>query len=194
VFLAESDFSTGASRVWELGASPGSSRLLAEGPPFAAIGNLQYRPGERDALFAPFQPEIGGTIGYTSKDFAQIAERYELSPRRPELALSGTAPGTVVLELEGAHPFGVALLLFGSQALYQPVEVALAPFPGAPPFFTGMDASTTQILPLLLFADANGELALPFHDDGSLTGLLAFQMVVGDPFGNLLATSTAALN
>jgi hypothetical protein len=197
LYLGESDFFSGAARVWRLGATPATSTLLAEAPPFFAIGNLTFRPGFRQAEFAAFQPSFGGTLTYTSKDFVSVAERLEVTPARPTASLSGpglVGPGQVDFALSGAYPFGLVLLLWGPQGLYDPVETAYFLSPGQPPIFTGMDVLTTQILAIPFFADGNGELGFPFTNDGTLTGLLALQGAVFDVFGNLVATSTAALN
>jgi hypothetical protein len=194
VYMAESDFGSGASRVWRIGATPATSLLIAENDPFFAVSGLELHGGPTAAAFAPYQPAHGARLGYTTNDFLSTPTRYVVEPARPEATLSGpglAGVGQVDLAVTGAAPFGVLFVMYGPQATYDANETAH--FLGGPPFFTGLAPLTAQLLAVPFFTNASGDVGFPFFNDGSLTGLLALQGAVLDVFGTLSST-TAALN
>jgi len=194
LYLAESSFTTGSSLLWQVRSTRATSHLVAESGAFTSIGNLEFVAGQAPALFAPYQPDFGGTLRYTSTDFSMTFTRQFVTPARTELALVGpgtSGPGPFDLEITGGPAGGVALVLYGPQSLLAPVETGFVTGVTAP-LFSRLDAFTFVYGPLLGL-DGNGEASLGFVNPGTWVGTAAVQAIVVDPLLGVVGTSTLAL-
>jgi hypothetical protein len=194
LYLAESSFTTGSSLLWRVGTTRATSQLVAESLAFTSIGNLEFHSGVAPAWFAPFQPEFGGTLRYTSTDFGSTFTRYAANPARPELALTGpgaSGPGAFDVEVSGGPALGLALVLYGPQSLLAPVESGLVTGATAP-LFSRLDPFSIVYGPLLAL-DGSGAASVGYVNPGTWVGIAGVQAIVVDPLLGVVGTSTLAL-
>ncbi|MSR63218.1 MAG: hypothetical protein EXS08_12315 [Planctomycetes bacterium] len=192
LFLAENNFTSGANRIRRVLGSALQSPVVLEGRNGLSLANLTLRSNSDPALFAAYQPASGGSLFYTTTDFAVLAERIVLTPLRPSASVSGpgtSGPGPFDVALAQGPPGGSARLYVGPSARYHSLESALL-FRGLPLFF-GLDLPTTSGVPGLLRLDALGNLAQGYLNPGTYQGLFALQFLVLDAQGHVAGTSSA---
>jgi hypothetical protein len=194
LYLAESSFSTGGSFLFEVKSTRATSNLIATSGLFTSIGGLEFVSGTAPAQFTPYQPTFGGTLRYTTTDFFSFSDRYEVTPARTELALSGvgvTGAGPFDLDITGGPAGGVAYTIYGPQSLLAPMEIGYVTGVTAP-LFTRLDLFTFVYGPILAL-DGNGEATQSFVNPGTWQGTAAIQALIVDPFLGIVGTSTLAL-
>ena len=195
LYLSETNFDVPTNRIRLVGPSQTSSPTLVAGDPFLTGSNLEFLEGDGVARFLPYQPATGGRLVYSTTDFGAVNERKALDPARPVASVAGpgtSGPGTVTFDVAGAHPGGTFLVVFGPQATYGPLEVALFQQGSALPLFTGLATNTLGFVPFFLPVDASGAGSFTFYNPGGLENLLVLQALIGDASAKTLGTSTAA--
>jgi hypothetical protein len=197
LLLLENNFATGENRLRLVLGPAAASPVLVEGEPFRAMGNLSVHSGPGPALWRPFQPEAGGRVGYTTTDFASVAERATVLPLRPTLTLTGPGtqgPGTFFASLEGGPPDGSAIVLLGARADALASERAVVELgaAGRLPLLLGLGRRSLAALPGRLALDGSGEVFQPYDNPGGLEGSLAMQLLLFDAAGRAAGTSETA--
>ncbi|MEZ5978541.1 MAG: hypothetical protein R3F34_10015 [Planctomycetota bacterium] len=170
-------------------------RPWSPGPTFNTISGLEFVPATTGATFTPFQPQHGGTLRYVTTDFFSTWERYEVRPARPTLSLTGVGvggPGPFDVVVDAGPANGLALVVYGPQSLYSPVELPIVTGLFAP-LFTGLDPFTFLYGPYLPL-DAAGHASIGYVNPGTWIGNAAIQAVCVDPLLGIVGTSTTALN
>ncbi|NOT31325.1 MAG: hypothetical protein HOP15_12840 [Planctomycetes bacterium] len=197
LYLVENNFASGANRIRRVLGAPAESPILVEGQPFRSLANLSLDAGTGPAQLRAFQPLSDAVLTYTTSDFVDPPERFELAPRRPALALSGpgaSGPGPFTLRLEHGPASGLArVLLFRAAGAQAPERVHLVAglplFLGVAPHLFGL---ATLAGPELFRLRANGGLELDYTNPGGLEGQLAAQLVLYDSAGRVAGTSNVA--
>lgn len=192
VFVAENVFSTGANTLLRVGPTRATSEELVTGTLGFSLSNLELVEPTGGAVFAPFQPEFGGALRYSTNDFAGTIARNRVRPDRPEVALTGpgaVGAGAFAVELTGAPTSGVAVFVFGAQSLYSPVELPY--LFGGQPVLSGIDVGTAIIGPIVS-TGASGAASLAYFNNGSLIGTAAIQAICVDPLLGIVGSSSTA--
>jgi hypothetical protein len=184
----------GVNRVVRVFQSAALSTVLVEGPSFHYLSDLEFLSDPCGALFQGWQPQCGGTLRYSSVNFVDQAHRAELTPSRPQGALTGAGagpgPGPIAFEVAGGPPAGFAQVFFGPSATVVSPELAHV-FPGALPLFTGLSLGSVALAGGVVPLDAAGAAQLLSYDPG-LDGVITVQAICFDGTGLAVGTSTAA--
>lgn len=196
LYMADSNIGTGTSRIVRVNGSLSSSQVVLTGTGGLWYSNLELVTAPGGAIFGAYQPTEGGTLRVNATDFAGFAERSQLRPARPTLALSGpglSGPGPFTVALGGGPPQGHLVLAFATQdhALASEIPLLLG---GVAPIFLGLDLAHAFLVPGSYPLDAQGAAAPGFTNPGGLEGLLALQGLVLDPSLFPLGTTAVALN
>ncbi|MAB79199.1 MAG: hypothetical protein CMJ89_07580 [Planctomycetes bacterium] len=191
LFVAENNFATGVSRIRRLPAGSSTGTILVEGQSFFSISGLEFVSDAGTAVFEPFQPSGHSTLRYHTSDFVTDIERKSVQPLRPTFSLEG--PGTTMVgdfdaSVEDGPLSGFAVIAYGPQALFDPMEAAI-PFGGIP-LFLGLDLPSMTVFQTILSLDAAGALQQSFFNSGGLFGFAA-QMVMINADLSLAGSSTA---
>lgn len=192
LYIAECNFGLSTNRVRRVGSNQATSPIVVDTGALSIYG-MQFLTGTTAATFDAYQPSSGVRLVYGATDFFSASERSIVSPRRPQLALSGpglSGPGTITLTVTGGVPNGCAYMLYCQQALLLPGEVPY-PYPGFL-FHTSFFLPRTKRLPFLLPSDAAGTSLLQIYNPGGLGGLHAYQFLVGNPGGDFVGSSNSA--
>lgn len=192
LFVAEGNFGLGVNFVRRVGVDQASSPIVVDAGSKSILG-LHFRSGPSAATFDAYQPGDGPRLIYAATDFFSASERSILRPKRPVMTVSGPGTvgvGAVTLSVTGGVPGGTAFLLLCRQSALFPVEQ-----PQALPTFlwhTRFDPTQTRrVLRLPLACDANGTAVLQVFNTGGLTGLNAYQFMVGGTGGVFIGSSNS---
>ena len=179
VLFAENDVGSGANRIRRLPASGGIASILHEGAIDDWIDRLRFAPQPAPAVFAAFQPDLGGSLSYRSTDYLTTpleTSARSLRPARPQLDVAG--PGTqgaglVTLSATGAPPASLGLVFFGPAAGLGPEWTF---YPASDPLFVALLPTAIWLAPVSIQADASGDGAIDFESPG-LVGAFALQLL-----------------
>jgi hypothetical protein len=191
LYLLENDFASGLNRIRRVQGGAAQSPILLEGPPFRSLGNLSFHSGPLAQRFLPFQPETGGTLHYTSTDFANPPERAALTPARPAADLTVAVSGTVDLDLSLGPPAGFARILFAPRSAVLALESTL--FVNGIPMHLALERQQLAWLPGLFPLDTNGALHLRLPDPAGLASQWTLQLWLYDAARRPVGTSDVAM-
>lgn len=184
VFLAESRFGA-TSTVLEF--HPAGARVGAVVRSSNFLSNLELRSGGGPGHFHAYQPQSGVFLHYTNGDLVTVR------PARPQASLVTVGPSTT-LELAGAPANGSMLVLWATQAGFDPGESAHALFPDFL-FVSGIPLPQIRRAGALVPIDAGGSASWPIAFLPAQHGAsLVFQALVLDRTGTrFVGASNAAL-
>ncbi len=194
LYMAESSFGAGTSRIVRVNGLPAASPVLLAGTGGLWYSNLEVQTAPGGPVLAAYQPAGGGTLRVNATDFAATSQRSALRPRRPSLALQGPGlggAGPFQVVFGGGVPLGQGMLAFAFDAFALAREVPFS-LGGAPPLFLGLDLGHAFLVPVTYGLDAGGAGTASFTNPGGLEGVLALQGLVLDPFPR--GTTPVALN
>jgi hypothetical protein len=189
LYMAEVNFSLQIFRVLQVDTSPAQSiELVTATHP---IAGLHFRELGGLATFDAYQPGTGVVLRYTTGDLFQgVWEHVTVSPRQPELVLSGpgvNGVGPVTLTLTHGVPGGTAFLVYCRQSLLSPTVQAW-PFHGFL-WHTRFDPSRTRRVNFFLPTDPEGTTELTLFNPGNLKGQWGYQFLVATPAGEFVGAS-----
>jgi len=183
-FLAESVFNV-SNRVLELDPAGNLVEAVVTSPDF--LSNLELRRGAGPGHFHHFQPADGVFLHYNNGQIVTVR------PRRPLGEIQANGP-VVTFRVSDALPNSAMLVLWGSQASWDPNESSYGLFGGFL-FHTGLPLSEIRRMPFLTPIDADGVGEFSYYDPGHLGGTLVFQGLMLDGGGTVpIASSSAAPN
>lgn len=190
VYLAENNFGSGTNRIWNVSGSQASSELLYEGPTGDWVTIDRFDTGTGPGVFAAYQPEAGsGRILAGRTDFFSFDDRFDLTPKRPELNITSAPFGTstsFTLDVTDGRPNSPMILVYGLTPAPGTPEVSV--IPGVLPLLSDFDLGSLEIFPFPLLLDGSGEVSLPFVAD-SISNV-SFQGLVLDEGFFGVATTT----
>ncbi|TAJ23571.1 MAG: hypothetical protein EPO68_02790 [Planctomycetota bacterium] len=194
LYMAENNYLTGSTRIRAVTASEANAPIVVDALPFGWITNLELRHGADAAVFAAYQPASGGRLLYNNTDFLSSWTRSEVTPLRPQLALSGpgaSGAGALGLDVSGGVPGGVALFAAAPTASLLSVE---APFPllSAVPLLSPLALAEVVVLPVINGLDGQGAASRVVPHQGDLLGVLTVQALLLAPDLTPSATTNAA--
>ncbi len=187
VFLAESVYGS-TSRILELDGSSGELvDTIAQGPDF--LTRIELMRGNDVGHFHAYQPADGVFMHYDNG-----TEVVTVRSRRPSAELVAQPySNSVTLRVKHGKPFGTMLVSWCPQSVYNPNETS-HDFGFGFLYHTGMPLSQIQRLEFEIPLDSKGNGRFTYFDSGSLAGTLAFQAMINDSLGQLVAGSETVLN
>ncbi|HVS17574.1 MAG TPA: hypothetical protein VMT18_03155 [Planctomycetota bacterium] len=190
VYLAETNFGLSQYLLRRVGAAPASSPLVVDAVS-GFFGGLEFVPGGTSpGSFAAYQPADGVNLKYNVG-----TEQVTVKPLRPQLAISGpgtTGPGTVTFTVTGGVPNGIMLATACPTPFVQASDSAyqLPTFLWVTPFTLAETRRASAATPI--FLDANGQGTFQIFNSGGLSGVYAWQFLVGDGASVLLGSTSVA--
>ncbi|MFT4709041.1 MAG: hypothetical protein ACI8Q9_000157 [Planctomycetota bacterium] len=184
VYMLENNFGSGVNRIWRLtGGAPNFSDILVEGTTSNWMGNLEFFTTGSAATFAPYQPNTGAVLNYSSTDFGSFSARSSVKPKRASIAITGpgaTGAGAGAVEVTDGVPGGAAIFFFGPTALKSPSESAYSLAGIALPIFSDLNLASLTLLPGMIMSDGLGDSSYAFTNPGGLNGLFSVQALLID--------------
>jgi hypothetical protein len=190
VYLAVTNFGTASYSLRRVGTTQASSPIVVD-QIAGFFGGLEFVDGGASpGSFAAWQPADGVNLKYN-----QGADQFRVRPARPQLAISGpgtTGPGTVTFTVTGGVPDGIMLATACPTGFVQPGDAAiqLPTFLWVTPFTLSQTRRASAASPV--FLDGNGDGTFQIFNSGSLSGVFAWQFLVGDGASVLLGSTNVA--
>ena len=191
LYLAETSFGLSQHRLRRVVTSQATSPVVVDDVA-DYFGNLEFVPGGASpGSFAAYQPEDGVNLKYNVSP-ASISQQVTVRPRRPDLTISGpgtTGPGTVTFTVAGGVPDGIMLATACPTPFVQAGDSAkqLPTFLWVTPFTLAETRRASANTPI--FLDASGDGTFQIQNSGALSGVYAWQFLVGDGAGVLLGST-----
>ena len=190
VYITENQFGL-QGRIWAVNGSPATSDLLYEGASEWVTFD-RFDAGSGPGVFSAYQPEVdSGRFLCERTDFGTFDERFDLTPKRPEMTAVTSTVGTGIgftLDVTAGRPNSPVILAYGATPAPGTPEIGV--IPSAIPLLSSFDLSTLQVFPFPLLLDSTGELSVSFAT-GSISGV-SFQGLMLDDSFNGVATTTRA--
>lgn len=190
VYITENQFGV-SGRVWAVNGSPATSELLYESSSDWVTFD-RFDAGGGPGVFSAYQPEDGsGRLLCERTDFGTFDERFDLTPKRPEMTAETSIVGTGIgftLDVTDGRPNSPVILAYGATPAPGTPEVGVIPSPI--PLLSSFDLNSLEVFPFPLLLDGLGEFSVSFAT-GSISGV-SFQGLMLDDNFNGIATTTRA--